>query len=42
MNGNFNLKNILKTQPFKCQPHKMAKHTQTIDGVTTDELFEYV
>ena len=29
-------------QPFKFQPHKMVKHTQTIRGLITDELFECV
>ena len=30
------------SQPFKCQFHKMAKHTQTIHRQITDELFECV
>ena len=29
-------------KPFKCQPHKMVKHTQAIRGQTTDELFERI
>ena len=34
--------------PFKCQPHKLVKHTQTIrrhiadEMFTADELFEHV
>ena len=28
--------------PFKCQPHKMVKHTQTICRLLADELFECV
>ena len=31
-----------KSQPFKRQPHKMAKHTQTIRRLLADELFECV
>ena len=30
------------TQPFKGQPHKMVKHTQTIRRQFADELFELV
>ena len=26
--------------PFKCQPHKMVKHTQNNSSATGDELFE--
>ena len=29
-------------KPFKCQPHKMVKHTQTIRRQFTNELFECV
>ena len=29
-------------QPFKRQPHKMVKHTQTIRRQFADELFECV
>ena len=28
--------------PFKCQPHKMVKHTQTIRRQFADKLFECV
>ena len=32
----------LNLQPFKRQPHKMVKHTQTIPWLAADELFECV
>ena len=28
--------------PFKCQPHKMVKHTQIIRQLIANELFEGV
>ena len=28
--------------PFKRQPHKMIKYTQTIRKAVSDELFEYL
>ena len=33
---------ILKTQPFKHQPHKMVKHSQTIYQQIPNKLFECV
>ena len=29
-------------EPFKRQPRKMVKHTETIRGQIADELFEFV
>ena len=29
-------------EPFKRQPHKVVKHTQTTRRLTADELFERV
>ena len=36
------IKGHTHTQPFKCQPHKMVKHTQTIRRQFPDNLFECV
>ena len=36
------LKLINHSYPFKRQPHKMVKHTQTIRRLTGDEMFECV
>ena len=33
-------RNINKIQRFKCQSHKMVKHTQTIRRQSADELLE--
>ena len=33
---------VLNFWTFKCQPHKMVKHTQTIRQQIADELFECV
>ena len=33
---------VLEFQPFKRQPHKMIKHTNTICRQIADELFECV
>ena len=45
----FKWKNFINyTSPFKCQPHKMVKHTQTVKHTQAirrqivDELFECV
>ena len=32
----------LTPNPFKCQPYKMVKHTQTIRRQIADEMFECV
>ena len=40
--SNFELLWLFLSEPFKHQPHKIVKHTQTIRRQITDKLFECV